>query len=274
MYLLYLDESGSATDPKSKHFILAGVAFFERSTHWAEQHLNSVVGTLTTGDIHGMELHGSPMYGGKGLWRRVERDVRHSAIKRALEVGVGANRDARVFAAVIERDSCGGLDAVHLAFEELCRRFDLYLAAMHRRGDTQRGIIIFDKCSTENRIQELARSFKYTGHAQGMIRNYAEVPLFLDSKASRLIQLADLVAYAFYRSYEFGDHQFLDVFRHKIHQHAGLQYGLFESLVPPSLPAGDDEASVLASIQIEAVLTSDAAIVSTRADIVSCNSER
>lgn len=252
MYLLYLDESGSATDPDRSYFILAGVAFFERSTHWAEQHLNSVVETLTTGDIHEMELHGSPMYGGRGQWRRVERDIRHQAIRRALEVGVGANRNARVFAAVIRRQDCSGRDAVDLAFEELCRRFDLYLAAMHRRNDTQRGIMIFDKCSTENRIQQLARSFKYTGHALGMTRNYAEVPLFLDSKASRLIQLADLVAYAFFRAYEFNDPSFLDVFKHRIHTVGGIRHGLYETAshrhLAPVPPLGVTD-SVVAEIQ-------------------------
>jgi hypothetical protein len=212
------------------------------------------------------------MYGGKGAWRRVERDVRHAAIKRALEVGVGANRDARVFAAVIERDSCGGRDAVNLAFEELCRRFDLYLAAMHRRGDTQRGIMIFDKCSTENRIQELARTFKYTGHAQGMIRNYAEVPLFLDSKASRLIQLADLVAYAFFRAYEFGDNQFLDVFRHKIHRHAGQQYGLYESLLSREPAELVREVAVTSEINIETLVISEVAVVDGLGDGV-CSSQ-
>jgi len=254
MYLLYLDESGSATDPALKHFVLAGVAFFERSTHWAEQHLNSVVETLTTGDIHAMELHGSPMYGGKGQWRRVERDIRHAAIKRALEVGVGANRNATVFAAVIDRESCQGRDATAIAFEELCRRFDLYLAAMHRRNDTQRGIIIFDKCSTENRIQELARTFKYTGHAQGMVRNYAEVPLFLDSKASRLIQLADLVAYAFFRQYEFGDRSFVDVFRHRILKTGGQAHGLFECVSPAVIEA---EVSVNIEVMAEVLAITD-----------------
>lgn len=230
MHLLYLDESGTANDPDRTHFILAGVSFFERSTHWAEQSLNAVVETLTSADAHELELHGSPMYGGRGRWRRVDRDIRHDAIKRALDAAIGQNGSARVFAAVINRATCNGRDVVDIAFEELCRRFDLYLAAMHRRNDTQRGIMILDKCSTESRIQHLARTFKYTGHARGMTRNYAEVPLFLDSKASRLIQLADLVAYAFFRAYKFNDPSFLDVFRHRIHAVGGQLHGLYESM--------------------------------------------
>ncbi|MGS0743761.1 DUF3800 domain-containing protein [Glaciimonas sp. GG7] len=33
MYLLYVDESGSASDASQEYFILAGVSVFERQTH-------------------------------------------------------------------------------------------------------------------------------------------------------------------------------------------------------------------------------------------------
>lgn len=230
MYLLYLDESGSTSEPQVSHFVLAGVSFFERSTHWVEQALNNVVGELTEGDIHEVELHGSPMFGGRGrFWRSMPRDIRTGAIKKALTVGIAENHAARVFAAVIRRNSTTR-DCVEHAFEEICMRFDLYLAAMHRKKNTQRGIIIFDKSSTENRIQNLARTFKYQGHEKGTIRNYAEVPLFLDSQASRLIQLADLVAYSIFRSYEYEDHQFFDIIKHKFERSGSTNHGLFELL--------------------------------------------
>lgn len=230
MHLLYLDESGSTREPGVQHIVLAGVSFFERSTHWAEQKLNDVVRGVTAGDIYEVELHGSPMHGGRGMWRRIPADIRRETIKEALRVGVGDNRDARVFAAVIKRDTCGVRDPVELAFEELCRRYDIYLSDMHRRKDTQRGIIIFDKCNTETRIQALARSFKYAGHAKGITRNYAEVPLYLDSKASRLIQLADLVAYSIFKAYEHGDSTYFDIFKERIHKSSPNNTGLFECL--------------------------------------------
>jgi len=239
MHLLYLDESGSGTE--SAHFVLAGVSFFERNTHWAEQKLNEVVKGLTTGDIHELELHGSPMHGGRGQWRKIDREPRRNAILQALTVGVGDNRDARLFGAVIKKDQCTKRDVVEFAFEELCRRFDIYLAGMHHRNDTQRGIIIFDKSSTEQRIQRLARNFKYSGHAAGKTRNYAEVPLFLDSTSSRLIQLADLVAYAMYQHYERGMSDYFNVIKHRFHRANTQNQGLCELLdtaidIPEVLP--------------------------------------
>ena len=48
-------------------------------------------------------------------------------------------------------------------------------------------------------MQTLSREFKYSGHSWGKTKNYAEVSVFVDSKASRLIEWADLVAFALCR---------------------------------------------------------------------------
>ncbi|OXE36536.1 MAG: hypothetical protein CGW95_06980 [Phenylobacterium zucineum] len=114
------------------------------------------------------------------------------------------------------------------AFEQLTSRFDLFLKRLHHKhGDSQRGIMLFDDSSTEKRIQTLAREFKYTGHTWGKTSNYAEVPVFLDSKASRLIQLADLVAYALFRFHEHGDDSFYNVIRHRFDTEGGVEHGLY-----------------------------------------------
>ncbi len=42
MYLLYIDESGAVDDPSQPFFVLAGIAIFERQTHWVEQKLNDI----------------------------------------------------------------------------------------------------------------------------------------------------------------------------------------------------------------------------------------
>lgn len=58
----------------------------------------------------------------------------------------------------------------------------------------------------------------------------SEVPLFLDSKASRLIQLADLVAYAMFRKYEHGDDDFYSIIQDRFDRVGGIQHGLYEKL--------------------------------------------
>lgn len=96
-----------------------------------------------------------------------------------------------------------------------------------KQKDPQRGIILFDNCSTEQRIQTLAREFKRSGHTYGKLRNFAEVPVFMDSQASRLIQLADLVAYALFRRYEHNDSKYFDVISACFDQDGGIVHGLY-----------------------------------------------
>ena len=230
MHLLYLDESGSAVGSSQRYFVLAGVCAFERATHWIEQKLNAIAERFEPANGQSIELHGSPMRAGREGWKRFPLHDRLQAIKDALSVGVAEQPSisVRVFGAVVDKTSLNGCDAVDLAFEQLARRFDLFLQRCYRkRGDAQRGMILFDKSSTELRIQKLAREFKYTGHTYGKTRNYAEVPVFLDSRSSRLIQLADLVAFALFRCYEYSDPQFFDIIKHRFDSEGGSGHGLY-----------------------------------------------
>ena len=61
-----------------------------------------------------------------------------------------------------------------------------------------------------------------------MTRNYAEVPVFVDSKASRLIQLADLIAYALFRHFEHGDSKYYQVSAHRFDAEGGVVHGLYQ----------------------------------------------
>jgi hypothetical protein len=152
-----------------------------------------------------LELHASPMRSGKNEWRKFKREERENAIVEALSVGVAQQNRHNV---------------------RLYNRFDQFLRRLHLSGNTQRGIMIFDKTSIEPRIQTLAREFKTSGHPWGHNRNYAEVPLFLDSKASRLIQLADLIAFAIFRHFEHRDSKYFDVIRHCFDEDGGVVHGL------------------------------------------------
>ncbi|OOE48626.1 DUF3800 domain-containing protein [Salinivibrio kushneri] len=110
---------------------------------------------------------------------------------------------------------------------QIVTRFDHFLARQHVHfNNTQRGLILFDKSSKEAPIQALAKAFKLDGHDWGRLRNMAEVPAFIDSEATRLIQLADLIAYALFRYYEKKDGQFFDLIERKFDYFGGVQHGL------------------------------------------------
>lgn len=226
MHLLYVDESGSPADPNQNFFILSGLSIFERKTHWVEQQLNEIASRFSPEDPYAIELHGSPMRSGKSEWRAFPFVERSQAIIDCLQIIARSKGQIRLFASVVERGAVGGEDPVRSCFEQIASRFDMYLGRLHARGDTQRGVAVFDKSTTERSIQNLARDFKINGHAWGRTRNFAEVPLFLDSQASRLIQLADLVAYAIFRHYEAGDSQYFNIIQSSFDTDAGVRHGL------------------------------------------------
>lgn len=239
MHLLYVDESGSATDASQRYFVLAGVSVFERTTHWIELALDDIA-TKIDPSAPDLELHGSPMRSGKGIWRKFDLAKREEFIKQALVEGVTRQpKGVRLFACVVEKSAIAGKDSVHVCFEQLARRFDLFLQRCHtKHQDPQRGIMLFDESSTEKRLQTLAREFKHSGHAYGKTRNYAEVPVFLDSRATRLIQLADLVAYAIFRHFEHADSQFWDIIKDRFDGEGGVKHGfvLCDAAHPVPLP--------------------------------------
>jgi hypothetical protein len=205
MYLLYLDDSGSVNDFNSKFLVLAGIAVFERQTHWLESHVNKIAARFNPTHPEAIELHASPMRGAKDGWQHFSPQDRVQAVVDTLNLLSSTQSNVRVFAAVIEKSQIQLDQVVPHAFEKLADSFDSYLAALYKKSNgknPQRGLVIFDKSTFEQTIQGLSYVFKHHGHTNGHLRNFAEVPLFLDSKASRLIQIADMVAYWIYRRYE------------------------------------------------------------------------
>lgn len=227
MHVLYLDEAGSVNDPKQKYFVLAGFSCFERQTHWLSSRLEVIAAQFNPSESALVELHGNPMLQGKGIWRKFKTDQRIDAIRNALSVFSGSHHSNKLFVCLINKSSCKR-DPIEYCFEQVLSRFDMYLKRLHRNGDTQRGIIVFDKSTYESTIQSLATDFKTIGHTWDVLRNLAEVPMFLDSKASRLIQLADLLTYAVFRSYEKGDDRFFSIIKSRLDSVGGIIHGLHE----------------------------------------------
>lgn len=84
-----------------------------------------------------------------------------------------------------------------------------------------------DESKHEQPLQGLARRYRVLGGRWGHFRNLAEVPLFVDSRASRLVQIADLVAYATWRKYQFQDGRFFEQLVPLFDAQGGVIHGLF-----------------------------------------------
>lgn len=233
MHLLYLDDSGAVRNASDKHIILAGVSVFERGPHWLSQSLDRIAKNIWPSDPSSIEFHGHEIFSGKKQWRKIGRDIRDAAYCEALKI-LSSSSDARLFGAVIHKASVSPADPMEYAFEQLSSRFDQMLGRFHKSGNTQRGLIVLDKSSYETSLQKLSIEFKVDGHRWGKLHNLAEVPLFVDSKATRMIQYADLVAFALRKYYENSESKYFDIIRSKFDGEGGVIHGLTHQNLPGS----------------------------------------
>jgi hypothetical protein len=154
------------------------------------------------------------------------RMERRSVIVDILLTARTLRGEWELFGVVVDKSALSPDDAIEYAFEQICSRFDQFLARLYRNGNNQRGLIILDKSSQETRLQSLATEFRTLGHRWGVTRNLVDVPLFVDSRATRLIQYADLVSYAIWRKFEQEDAEFFDVISDFFDREGGSIHGL------------------------------------------------
>ena len=103
MYLLYADESGTTHDPNQQYFVLAGFCVFERQGYWIANQLDQIAAKFDPADPETIELHGSPMFGGRGKWRKYPKSDRHQAIEDTLKVFLESHPSNRLFASIIKK---------------------------------------------------------------------------------------------------------------------------------------------------------------------------
>jgi hypothetical protein len=225
MHLLYLDDSGSTKNAQDKYVILAGICVFERVPYHFSNELDKLAKEVWP-DSPNLEFHGTDIFSGKKHWRGLDKNKRLQTYKRALSIIARSSR-AHLFGAVINKAAVHPNDPMEFAFEQLCSRFDRFLGRLHvKEKNTQRGLIVFDKSSYETSIQNLTRAFRSSGHRWGQTRNIAEVPLFVDSKATRMIQYADLIAFALHRFYNLGESEYFNLLSKRFDEDGGIIHGL------------------------------------------------
>lgn len=237
MYLLYLDDAGSPGNASESFFVLAGVCVFERQVHWIERDLERAIDQVFPGAARSIELHASRIRSGDKRWRGVAREQRQGLLKEAARALHRADSSkTRLFGAAICKEKAQGQDPVMLAYEQVVSRFDQFLGRLHRTGDTHRGLVIFDESTYESDLQRVTASYRDEGHRWGQLRNIVEVPLFVDSRASRLVQLADLVAYGTYRFFEKNDRELFNLIEPHFDREGGVRHGLFFNSGPRQWP--------------------------------------
>ena len=200
---------------------------FEAQSQWITQQLDNLAESINPCDPHSVEFHASETFSRRSWpWKKLSQEEARGMIKSVLSVLRDADGPARAFACVVHKASYPHLDPMEIAFEDLCSRFDQYLQRLRKSGDPQSGLVILDKSAYETTLQRMSIEFRTLGTSWGVIKHLADTPLFVDSRASRVIQLADHVAYAVFRRYQAGDTQYLDRIASKFDTEDGVVHGL------------------------------------------------
>jgi hypothetical protein len=234
VYTLYLDGSGShGTSPV---FILAGIALHEQDAYHLQQRFAAPLNRLSGGvDPRDYELHATEIKSPRkptSIWHGVPASKRNAILRSAFgALGTYACIDAEkyscaYFGAVVERSYS---DYEERAWEEVLHRFDEMLTRRaHESGEHQRGIVIHDRSITERRVQDWADRWRLLSGRIGVLTHMTDVPFFADSKASRLLQAADFIAWALWRYYGLSspDPQWIDPLWANFDHQDGTMHGL------------------------------------------------
>ena len=89
------------------------------------------------------------------------------------------------------------------------QRFNLFLVRQFNAGFKDKGSSIMDRSGREVRVRELMAEFDRHGTQHGYLGNIIDVPYFADSLHTRMVQMADLLAFAGHRYFNANDSSYL-----------------------------------------------------------------
>jgi len=158
-----------------------------------------------------------------GAYRQAKKNYAHSKaythltfaerteVIRAVADTVASWEHARLFAECIDKthfDPNRTLRTIgEQAFEQVISRFQQYLSAVSGMpGQSALALLVHDNNqNVAKKHTDLMRQFHKNGTLWTTVDNIIETPLFVDSSLTRMVQLADLSAYALRRYVENGE---------------------------------------------------------------------
>ena len=213
MYILYLDEAG---DPNgwddSSHFVIGGIAVHEGQVSRYTTELDKIQQKYFPGITIGIPFHGSHIRAGKGQFRALGETKQRELLSDLYPIIGGSTFPNLVaFGTVAHITYVKNFDQVlHDVFQDICQRFNTFLLRLAQRGRPEKGLLIIDRAH-ESHYRHLISEFQQSGTKYGYIGNIIDIPYFAGLADTRMLQLADLCAYATYRRYENSDHSLFDV---------------------------------------------------------------
>lgn len=228
MYFLYLDDSGSPKNTTEDYFVLGGIVLHEDNLRWLMRKLDLLAERIYPSNPTELEFHAAECYRGvEQPWKVMSKPDRIKIIKDVLLSIEDGRNTIQVFGCAVHKESFPHEDPVEKAFEDISSRFSYFIEHHPVKDQEQKGLIIIDKSSYELGLQSLVKGFRASGNRWGrQLRNICDVPMFIDSKASRIIQFADHVAYSIFRRYNSGDLNYFNCIEDRFEVYDGKMQSL------------------------------------------------
>ncbi|MHB1811587.1 MAG: DUF3800 domain-containing protein [Thermoplasmataceae archaeon] len=217
MYFLYLDESGDCHSwSQNNNFVIGGVAIHEGQVTSLTNQMNAIQQTYFPGIQVQIPFHSNEIRSGRGRFGKLDRETRNNLFSDLFNVLKNTVfPKAILFSSVMDISKATiPTQDLYTVFSDIASRFNLFLTRGYSRGPKNKGMIIIDHAN-EDKYMEFFQGYRNNGTPYGNIRNIVDIPYFASGKDTRMIQLADLCAYAVFRRYEHNDLTYFDYIKTK-----------------------------------------------------------
>ncbi|MCL5783034.1 MAG: DUF3800 domain-containing protein [Candidatus Thermoplasmatota archaeon] len=212
MYVLYLDESGDYSNwNENNNFVLAGVAIHEGQIGTLSRALDQIQDKFFPGIEATIPFHAVDIAKGKKKFREL-------GVKRQGELLGELYRMVgnQMFPNLIAFGTCfhisaykAGTRVLDVVFEDIVTRFNTFMVRQYNHRRPTKGLIIMDQAH-EKKYRELFQGFRESGTRYGAVNNVVDIPYFAGGVDTRMIQVADLVAYSVYQYYEHDNSEYFN----------------------------------------------------------------
>jgi len=214
MYLFYVDESGAHDAWTAQdNFVLGGVAVHESQVRNYSLALDAIQAKHFPAIGIPVEFHAQHIQSGKGRYRQFTTGQRAALINDLGDVVSHARFPSMVcfISAIHVSRVASPSQALKDCLEDLLERFNNFLVRQFRQGFKDKGLVIIDASGRDAQIRDIMGEFDRKGTTHGFLGNIVDVPHFADSAHTRMLQIADMVAYAGGRYFNSSDRKLLDM---------------------------------------------------------------
>jgi hypothetical protein len=208
-------------------FVLGGIALHESLLRRVSADLDSIQRRYLPGYV---EFHTRKMLGPSGHFHKMLQRTREAMIREVAGLLKLITRGDQGAAFAIAVDVGTKRDPLEFAYANICSRFDIFLKRQNDNGNPTTGIVIVDEAPHQKVLEAAMRLYHQQGTPwKDSSRNFhhlAELPLFTDSRNTRLLQLADFITHVTFRQYDRGQKTVFNMLLPSFDRHEGHLHGL------------------------------------------------